>query len=374
MSDVIKMGIVGLGRISSLHIPAYDPKFGLPVEITAICDKSKKNLAEASKLVPNARQYTNYDEFISDSDLNAVEILTPHHLHLKHTLKAMNRGLHVSLQKVPAMGLEDMDQMIHTAQKNHVKFRVFENFRFYDPYLKAKEIISSGVIGEVVRVDYKMISAVKSLSQWDVPLKSWQWRISEKGNYKAPTLFDDGYHKHSVIAELLKNTITGVIAWKGAKRVMGAVKWDLPASVIYTCKDSAKFANWNTSMHDFFPMHSDYYGCDEYVEIYGEKGAIYLPGCTGSFYESANENGPGKAGVHWVDSTGKWYSDCSMNTDWARSFINCSHEFIKAIKEDRQPAVTPEDARYILQIALATMRSVRNNSRLVPLNEIKDKP
>jgi hypothetical protein len=52
-------------------------------------------------------------------------------------------------------------------------------------------------------------------------------------------------------------------------------------------------------------MDSDYYACDEYVEIVGEKGAIFIPGCTGNFFENCGSSAPGQAGVHWVDEKGE---------------------------------------------------------------------
>ena len=42
MSDKIKVGIVGLGRISTLHLEAYNKKYKLGAEVVAVCDKSKK--------------------------------------------------------------------------------------------------------------------------------------------------------------------------------------------------------------------------------------------------------------------------------------------------------------------------------------------
>jgi len=67
-------------------------------------------------------------------------------------------------------------------------------------------------------------------------------------------------------------------------------------------------------------------------------------------------------------------SDLDVNTDWANSFLNCSREFIEAIREDRQPEVNPVEARYILQISLAIIRSLRNDFREIQVKDIKDKP
>ncbi|MHA1718457.1 MAG: Gfo/Idh/MocA family protein [Promethearchaeota archaeon] len=372
--DKVKIGIIGLGQISKLHLPVYKSKNNINAEIVAICDKNKKKLKEVSEEYNVEHVYTNADEFFKDNIMDAVEILTPHHLHTEHTIKALKAGKHVSLQKVPALSLSDMDKMIELSKQTKLKFRVFENFRFYEPYIKAKNLIKQNVIGKPVKIDYQMLSAEKSLSAWDVPLKTWQWRITEKENYKLPTIFDDGYHKHSIIAHFFKEKVKSVIAWQGKTKVMGVLDWDLPANIIYTFKNKAHYATWSISMHKFFPLHSKYYGCDEYLSIFGEKGAIYVPGCTGSLYENCDTSAPGKAGVHWIDEEGKWHSDLSVNTDWANSFVNCSREFIDAIREDRQPEVNPIEARYILQISLAIIRSLRSKYQEIQVKDIKDIP
>lgn len=376
MTDKLKIGIIGLGRISDLHLAAYRENSDIPAELTAICDKSKKRMQQvATEFNLDENQcYTDYNELLCSNDVDAVEILVPHNLHEQVTIKALNESKHVSLQKVPAMTLSSFDKMVQVAKEMKVHFRIYENFRFHEPYMKAMELVEQNIIGKTERIDYRMYAGVKTLSAWHVPLKANAWRITEKANYKAPTLFDDGYHKHSVIAWMLDEPIDSIIAWQGKYHIKFGkmptpIRWDTPASVIYTCKNKSHYATWSTSLHNFFPMQSDYYPCDEYMDIIGEKGAIFVPGCTGSWFKDPN-SGPGQEGIHWCTEDGKWHKDTSLNSDWGQSFINCSKNFIQSIKNDRQAALSPKEARYILQIALATVKSTREGYREVKLNEI----
>ena len=214
MSDKVKIGIIGLGRISSLHLPAYLPDSGIDAELIAVCDKNKKRAQEVAKEYNVEYFYTDYKELLLNPEIDAVEILTPHHLHKEQTIHTAEAGKHISLQKVPAMTLSDMDQMINAANKNKVKFRVYENFRFYPPYQFAMNLINNGTIGKTERVDCRMWAGLSALSEWKVPLSAWKWRFSEKGNYNSPTLFDDGYHKHSIIAQFLGEPIESVLLGK----------------------------------------------------------------------------------------------------------------------------------------------------------------
>ncbi|WP_457557468.1 Gfo/Idh/MocA family protein [Candidatus Harpocratesius sp.] len=378
MVDKIKIGIIGLGRISSLHLEAYREKYGLNAELVAICDKNKKRLKKISNEfnIPEEKCYTDFEDLLKLNQVDAVEILLPHNLHEKVTIAAAKARKHISLQKVPAMTLSQMDHMTNVARENKIKFRVFENFRFHEPYMKAMKMINDGIIGETTRIDYRMYAGYQTLGGWEVPIKSNLWRLTEKANYKSPTIFDDGYHKHSVISWMLKEPIESIIAWVGKYQIkLGGLPtpifWDSPSNITYICKNKSHYATWSQNVQDFFPMHTDYYNCDEYMDIIGEKGAIFIPGCTGSWFKAC-EAGPGKEGVHWCTEDGKWHSDTSMNSNWQQSFINCSQHFIESIREDKTPQLTPEDARYILQIALAAVKSSREHYREVKLKEIED--
>ncbi len=374
MSDTVKVGIVGLGRISTLHLEAYKKEKNIQAELVAICDKNKKRVQQVAKEFQVENTYTDYDEFLTNEEMEAVEILTPHQLHTEQTIKAAEAGKHISLQKVPCLTLSDMDRMIEATESNRVKFRIYENFRFYPPYQFAMDLINKGVIGKTERVDYRMWGGLSALSEWKVSLSTWKWRFTEEGNYNSPTLFDDGYHKHSIISQFLGEEIDSVLAWQGDFKIQGVVKHDTPSVVVYSCKNKSHYGTWNVSTHKFLPMKSDYYACDEYIEIVGEKGIIFVPGCTGSFFENCGDAAPGQAGVHWVDEQGEWHSDTSMETNWNSSFINCSKEFINGINENREIEINPEDARRILQIGLAVIRSVRNDFQEVKIDDVLDKP
>lgn len=376
MTDKIRVGLIGLGRISSLHLLAYKPEHNMDAELVAVCDKNKNQVKEIATEYNVEKAYYNVDDLLNDSEIDAVEILTPHDTHCDITVKAANAGKHISVQKVPAMTISEMDKMIEATKKNKVYFRVFENDRFHPPYMKAMELIKEGIIGKVESVDYRMWNGEKTLSSWKVPLKSWAWRISDKANYKSPIIFDDGFHKHSIIARFLQpERIESVMAWLGNKRIVGGtVKLDSPSVMIYVCKNKSHYGVWNTTYVDFVPMKSNYYGDDEHCEIVGQHGMIIVPGCTGRMFENTPEYGPGRPGVHWIGKDGVWHTDTSMDTDWAASFVLCSKAFIEGIKTGTQCDLSGEEARYILQITLGLIRSTRNNFQMVKLKDITDKP
>ncbi len=366
----LKIGIVGLGRIFSLNVLGYvnNPD----CELYAFCDRDKNALKQASEEFGAKKTYTDFNEFIKDDNIDLVDILTPHSQHEWMSVAAAEAGKHISLQKVPTLTLSSFDRIVNAVNKAGVKFRVFENFRFHPPYQRLMKLVKDKTIGKPYAVNMRMWSGVKQLSSWKVSiLKTWRWRYTERENYLMPTLFDDGYHKHSVIQWFLKD-IKSVQAWKGNFKIYGILPVDSPSVVIYKGKKGERFGTWNVSMSPFIPVQSDYYGCDEALEVHGKNGLAWVQGCTGNMFVGCDEGGPGKPGVYWINKKGEWNSDTSMESNWKHSFILCSKHFIDAIKNDTEVILDAKTARYILQISLAMIKSLRSGFIDVPVASIKD--
>ena len=96
--DKVRIAIVGCGNISNLNVPGYlkHPN----CEVYALCDSAPGRVEERAKhwgISP--KLYTDFDQVLNDPNIDAVELLMPHHLHLPMTLAALDAGKHVSCQK-----------------------------------------------------------------------------------------------------------------------------------------------------------------------------------------------------------------------------------------------------------------------------------
>ncbi|NMC05452.1 MAG: Gfo/Idh/MocA family oxidoreductase [Candidatus Lokiarchaeota archaeon] len=370
MAGKIRVAFIGTGRISTLHQLYYQDSN--EAELVAICDKNKGVLnkhAETWGIKPE-NTYVDVKAMLKRPDIDAVEVLTPHSSHHDIVVAACEAGKHVSVQKVPCMSVSEYDSMQAAARKAGVKLKVYENFQFHPPYRKALDLIANGDIGAPMAVNIRMWETLQGLSHWDVPITAWKWRISEKDNFKLPTLWDDGYHKHNIVNLLLDKRIDSVQAWRKKFRVYGLVPIDVPAVISYKTRGH-EYGTWNVSMAQNLPIRSDYYGCEEAVEVQCEHGIIWINGCTGNMFMDCT-CGPGAPGVHWLDKNGKWNSDCTMNTNWKYSFMACTKDFIDAILHDRSPYRSGDDARHVLQVDLAMVASLRSGFRDVKVDSITD--
>ena len=355
------VGFIGCGRIMDLNILGYLDRDD--VEVAAFCDLEeetvKRRVSEYGRHGP-AKTYLDHKEMLADPDVDIVEVLTPHYLHHQMVIEALEAGKHVSLQKPPAVSLDEMDSMIRAAQAAGKKFRVFENFIFYPPYLKAKELLEAGEIGDPVGLRYKMNSSMAPMG-WEVPLEAWAWRIVEEMCGGGPCLFDDGYHKWSVAIDLL-GEVEKVFAWIGAKEIIPGVSVDSPGVVVWKyARDKDIFGVCDAMISDELYIESKYYVIDERMEITGEKGVIWVTKCTSDMLKVP-------AVIMYRD--GKITEYEIERDDWADSFIECTHHFIDAVINDTEPVLSGEKGREVLKFALAMMRSARE-SREVYLSEFE---
>lgn len=355
------VGFIGCGRILDLNILGYLDRDD--VEVAAFCDVSDEKLAarveQYGKYGPT-KTYTDHADMLNDPAVDIVEVLTPHYLHKQMVLDSLAAGKHVSLQKPPAINLEEMDDMIAAATAAGTKFKVFENFVFYPPYLRAKELFEAGEIGEAVAFRYKLASSLAP-GGWEVPLESWAWRIVEEMCGGGPCLWDDGYHKWSVAIDLL-GEVEKVFAWIGSKEVLPGVAVDAPGVVTWRYKrDQDLFGVCDSMLCRELFIESKYYSVDERFELTGEKGVIWVMKCTADML---------KVPAVLLYKEGKLTTYDDMRQDWGDSFHDSTHHFIDCIRNDTEPHLTPERGREVLKFSLAMMRSA-HEGREVYLDELE---
>lgn len=353
----IKVCIVGVGRIASLNVLGYmdNPD----AEIYAVSSRSEEKGRKAAEEWGAQKVYTDYDEMLKDPGIDLVDLLVPHNLHYEMAVKACLAGKHVSVQKPMAMNLEEADRMIRAAKEAGVKLKIYENFIFYPPYVKAKELIDQGVIGEPITMRYKMNAGKQTLG-WKVDMETWKWRMKEDVCGGGPLVFDDGYHKFS-IAKYLMGDVEKVTAWIDRTDVIPGVFYeDAPAMVMWKYKDSKKYGFMDITYSEDLFINTDYYSCDERVEVTGTKGVLWVTRCTGKMLQVPTL-------IVYKDGQISTYE--GLRDDWADSFIDSTRHFVHVLKNGGQPILTGEEGREVLRFAMAAIKSSKQK-REVYLDEL----
>ena len=124
----------------------------------------------------------------------------------------LGHGWHVNLQKPMCSDLASARLMLDAAETNGRVLRVMENYIFYQPLQRLKEMVASGEIGEVAGYHMKMVGSGRG--GWDVPASSYEWQLQQMQRGRGILVFDDGWHKLAT-ALWLFGPITEVRAWVG---------------------------------------------------------------------------------------------------------------------------------------------------------------
>jgi hypothetical protein len=152
----VRCAFVGLGRIYDLNVRAY---VGNPdVEVVALVDPSEERRLQRQLDWPGAKTFSSIAELAASGlDVDAVEALLPAPLHADGVVELLANGWHVNLQKPMCNDLADAHRMLEAAEANDRLLRVMENYVFYEPLRKLKEIAASGELGEVSGYHMKMV-------------------------------------------------------------------------------------------------------------------------------------------------------------------------------------------------------------------------
>lgn len=146
----LRIGLIGCGNRSRAHVRGVLENKD-KAKIVAVCD-SAKELAEARAKeleISDSSIYTDYQELVSRSDIDAVMIVTPHHLHMPQAVAAAKSKKHVLVEKPMCNNLQEAESMIEAAEKSRVKLMVAQNQRFDPSHQGLKKLIDEGAIGKV---------------------------------------------------------------------------------------------------------------------------------------------------------------------------------------------------------------------------------
>ncbi|MBO4940130.1 MAG: Gfo/Idh/MocA family oxidoreductase [Clostridia bacterium] len=177
--EKIKFGIIGMGNQGSHYATLFkDGKIENGV-VTAICDNNPKKLAAAQEkfAVLNAQAFSDYKEMLDSGVCEVVLVETPHYIHPELVMECLKRGLHVICDKPAGVYTKQVREMNEFAKTCDAKFAMMFNQRTNCVYRKMREIVQSGGIGELQRVNWIITDWYRTENYYN----SGSWRASWLG-------------------------------------------------------------------------------------------------------------------------------------------------------------------------------------------------
>ena len=251
----IRMGIVSAGAIVDRVMK--DMHLLENVEITAIAarDLSRAQAAAQQYHIPHA--YGSYLELAQSSEVDLAYIATPHTFHAEQTMLMMRHGKHVICEKPMAINPAEVKQMIDCAKENGVFLMEAMWTRFQPCVRTMMQMLKDGVIGQVRNV-----------------FGEFSWSCADQYD-PASRLFDPALAGGSLLD-------LGVYPLMLCMQMLGSE----PETIQSLCRKTAEGVDMNTSVQMQYPngaIAQFFCGMDacsnDYMQIYGTKGHIILPGC-----------------------------------------------------------------------------------------------
>lgn len=345
---MIGVGIIGCGRISDLHAEPYlaDAR----TDIVSIADVDGDLLRRRGEAwgVSADRRFRDYRDLLARPDVEVVEILSPHHLHHEMALAALAAGKHTVVQKPMAIDLEQADDMVAAAADAPGLFKVFENFIFYPPIRRARELIDAGEIGEPITIRLKSNPGF-SPNAWEVPVAAARWRFDTSRCGGGPLVFDDGHHKFA-IAWYLMGPPQDVHAWIVEREVAPGAYLDAPALISWRFADG-RLGSFEVVHSPQLEVPTRHYAQDDRIEITGTEGVIWVTRGHGQLLDEPPV-------ILRRGAVTRSFDD--MPTEWESSFAASVNDFVDALTTGSGFSLSGKQGRDILGYALAAQESARS--------------
>jgi predicted dehydrogenase len=159
-TSVVRIGVVGAGWFASRrHLP--DIVACLEAELVALCRRSPAELALLAEQFHAPRTYTDFDRMLDEAPLEALLIATPHALHFPQAKAALERGLHVLVEKPLAVSGRQAEDLAALATARGRVLSTAVNPPFWPHCAHLKALREQGALGEIEAAQITMVGAVE---------------------------------------------------------------------------------------------------------------------------------------------------------------------------------------------------------------------
>jgi predicted dehydrogenase len=352
-TDRIRLGVLGLGNIAPLNVQGYLEHDRC--DVVALCDNQVERAEMFATQWGVPTVYPDLDDLLADDSIDAVEILTPTHLHHDHVMAALAAGKHVSVQKPIANTVAEAREMEAEAARSGKVLRISECYTHYPPLERAKELIRSGAIGKPSAIRIRtVVGQTDSAFQAGLQADGYVWRLNKLS--PGGHLFDDMVHKYAMAQWLVDQDVVSVQAVMRRRDLFFE-----PCAAVFEYEDPDLLGTFDVSYAPRMWMRSSYYGADEFFEVQGDEGFVWVTRCTGEMMDlppvllyQGDQSDP-----HTVEIN-------DIEADWGLGFTRSSAHFIDSLLAGTAPDLSAEDSIKVLQLCFAVYEASNTQTRVDP--------
>jgi myo-inositol 2-dehydrogenase/D-chiro-inositol 1-dehydrogenase len=349
----VRVGIVGSQFISSIHVEALSRC--AEAELFAVASPTGNNAQSFARKHGIPHHFSDYRKMLEMDEIDIVVLGLPNHLHCQATIDAAKASKHIVLEKPMCLNLAEADQMLAACKQAKVKLMYAEELCFAPKYVRLKQLLDSGALGDPV--------LLKQSEKHDGPHAPHFWDVSRSGG---GVTMDMGCHAFEFFRWLLgRPAVKSVYAQMSTQVHQARTKGDDNAIIIL------EFANGTVAMAE--ESWTKLGGMDDRAEVHGSKGVAYADLLHGNSIETYSTVGYDYA-VEKAGSTVGW-SFTIYEEIWNYGFVHEMAHFVDCVQHDKQPLVTGEDARAVLEIIFAAYASAGEGRKIeLPFATKAEKP
>lgn len=331
--EKVRFCLIGAGRAGMVH--ANNIAFNIKnAELCAIVDNDKSVLQGRGKELKVKDLFLSLDDALSSDLFDAVVIVTPTFNHRDIAVKCAQEKKHIFCEKPMAIRAQEAQEMIRAAEDNRVKLQIGFMRRFDLPFLRAKEIIESGELGEVM--------VIKSVGRGPGLPPPWTYNVSESNGLLGEVNSHDfdstrwfaGSEYKRIYAEAVNRKVlnlkeeypdfydNAVCTVRFENDVIGTIDGTCPAD----------------------------YGYDARTEIVMTRGFINIGETRGETFMTCDVNG--------VIKQSAWKSWRNRFKD---GYIDEMNSFIDCVINDKRPLVTGHDGLAAVEAVVAANASLKSS-------------
>ena len=271
MRDKARIGVIGAGWwAAENHLPILAARDD--VILSGVCRLGASELDRVRRIFGFQFATEDYSELLGSLELDGVIVSSPHPLHHEHAVAALNRGLHVMVEKPLASNAEDARSIVDAARLAHREIVVPYGWNFSPYTRKARDLVQAGAIGEVRHVSLHMASALRDLFAGEQMLETQEAMFRPSSDTWAAPDKAGGYgwgqlaHALGLLFRITDLRPQEVFAWMG----------ESPASVDYYDAISVRFTNGATAAISGAATVPKHRGFQIDLRIFGTEGMLLL--------------------------------------------------------------------------------------------------
>lgn len=305
-----RFAMVGAGAIAQTYAQAF--RASHKAELVGVADVRGEAAAAIAKML-DCPSFESYQEMADEVEFDAVIVCTPPLTHPDICTWFLERGTHVLCEKPLAIDSKSAREMLACAKREGVTLTMASKFRYVEDVIRAKSIVTSGILGEIMLFENTFAGHVDMSGRWNSNPK-----LSGGG-----VLIDNGTHSLDIMRYFL-GPVAELQVVEG-KRVQNLPVEDTVRVFVRTASNVMGSIDLSWSMNKEQPT---------YLNIYGSHGTI-LVGWKESKYRRSSDD-------EWI-VFGKGYNK-------VQAFSSQLENFVGAIRGEEALLIKPEDAMASVEV------------------------